>query len=721
MHRRIVAVCLLVAILAAWGADPVLAKKPRAVAVKISGLQPTRVTPPDAPVTFSLADTCTVNNGGPLYYYIYPWIVGDELYKAYQDPSLSCSNPYPFTVTEVNFPLYVLYSAMFQLSVDVEGVDLSNPSCPAPGDLLTMSPLYEIALEPDLYLVTVTLDTPVTVTGPYFVGAYFGSGGNPYDVAVLTDTIPVSCVGYNDWGEGYVDLNDVYNDNTGEKIFLGRLMILSTGVPGGGSGATQPAPAARLVIPASGQAIGSSMDIWADDSAGSTIIRQAAFHYKNGSNWVAIGTDIDDDAPLRNGATACTGGNGLSAAWTTTALAEGDYSVRVIITDTLNRVDTATATAHVDPTPPLPVFQQPVSAQNVCGGINALVQSTDEDISYVSFDSRKVSRPTILTIPIVSQYLGGDTDGDAADGNRVVNGEYGDYCSGPAAAAMAVKYWSSKGYTAILKEGGIALTDAELMDRLAAAMRVQESAGTYDAKFVTGLRDYVAAHGGVFTVHVDRAPSAQTLLSWAFDFEYAVMAGIGGNPCLWMTVAGLNGPRDDSGRYTIRFLDPTTATATECYIKDDGGQLKIWRNSQWADIDIIVGLVPTGWIVSRSPVGFDASGIDGWGVYWNTTALPDDTLYFLTATVNDNAGHVGIASVLVLNDCTPDFIAGDVNNNGVVNVADLVYLASFLFSKGPQPPLGLLPADINCDQNINSADVIYLYRYLYQAGPAPCR
>lgn len=720
MHRRIVTVCLLAAFLAVGATGPVMAKKPHAVAVKISGLQPTRVTPPDAPVNFSLADTCTVNNGGPICYYIYPWIVGDELYKAYQDPSQGCTNPYPFTVTEVNFPVYVLYSATFQISVDVEGLDLSTPSCPAPGDLLAISPLYEVTLDPDLYLLTVTLDTPVTVTGPYFVGVYFGSGGNPSDVAVVTDSIPVSCVGYNDWGEGYVDVNDMYNDDN-EKVFLGRLVILSTGVPGGGSGATQPAPAARLIIPAAGQAFGPAMDVWADDSAGSTIIRQAAFHYKNNQSWMPIGTDTDDDAALRNGVATCTGGNGLSVAWTPTALTEGDYPVRVIITDTLGRADTATVTAYIDPTPPTPVFQQPVSAQNVCGGVNVAVQTTDEDISYVSFDSRKVSRPTVLPIPIVSQYLGGDTDDDDADGNRVLNGEYGDYCSGPAAAAMAVKYWSNKGYTAILKEGGIALTDAEAMNRLATAMLVQENGGTYDAKFIGGLRNYVTAHGNNFTVYADRTPSAQTLLSWAFDFDYTVMVGIGGNPCLWMTVAGLTGPRDDSGRYVIRFLDPTTATAIEGYIKDEAGQLKVWRNSQWADIDIIVGLIPSGWTVSRTPVGFDAYGGDGWGVSWNTTALPDDSLYFLTATVNDNAGHVGIASVLVLNDCTPDFIAGDVNNNGAVNVADLVYLATYLFANGPQPPLGLLPADINCDHNVDLADVVYLYRFLYQSGPAPCR
>ncbi|MDD4051439.1 MAG: hypothetical protein PHR28_06030, partial [candidate division Zixibacteria bacterium] len=344
MHRRILIVCILTTLLAALCVGPVLAKKPPAVAVRISNLEPTRVTPPGAPINLSLADTCIVNNGGPICYYIYPWIVGDELYKSYQDPSLSCTNPYPFTITEVLFPLYVpYYDATFQLSVDVEGVDLTTPSCPAPGDMLTISSLYEITLEPNLYMVYIPLDTPVTVTGPYFVGAYFSSSGNPYDVAVLSDSIPVSCVGYNDWGEGYVDLNDVYNDSTGEKIFPGRLMLYSSGTTGG-TGTTEPAPAARLIVPSSGQLLGATVDLWADDAAGSKIIKQTQFHYQSGQSWISIDTDTDDDAPLRNGVAACNAGNGLSATWNTTSLSEADYAIRAIITDTLGRADTASVT-----------------------------------------------------------------------------------------------------------------------------------------------------------------------------------------------------------------------------------------------------------------------------------------------------------------------------------------------------------------------------------------
>ncbi|MDD4052782.1 MAG: dockerin type I repeat-containing protein, partial [candidate division Zixibacteria bacterium] len=327
----------------------------------------------------------------------------------------------------------------------------------------------------------------------------------------------------------------------------------------------------------------------------------------------------------------------------------------------------------------------------------------------------------ILPVPIVSQFTGGDTDGNSTDGNRVADGEYGDYCSGPASAAMAVKYWYNKGYGAIQKESNVALTDAQLMDRLAAAMKVQDNGGTYDAKFVGGLRDYITAHGGAFTVYAEQTPTAQLLLSWAFDNDYLVMAGLSGNSCLWMTVAGLAGPRDDSGRYTVRFIDPTTAAAVECLVKDDAEQLKIWYGSQWAEIDILVGMIPTAWTVARSPVGFDVTGGDGWGVYWNTASLPDDSLYFLTATVNDAGGRNGLGSVLVLNDCTPDYTAGDVNDDGMVNVADLVYLAAFLFTNGPQPPLGLAPADINCDQAVDLADVVYLYRYIFLAGSAPCR
>jgi hypothetical protein len=62
---------------------------------------------------------------------------------------------------------------------------------------------------------------------------------------------------------------------------------------------------------------------------------------------------------------------------------------------------------------------------------------------------------------------------------------------------------------------------------------------------------------------------------------------------------------------------------------------------------------------------------------------------------------------------------GDANDDGITNVADIVFLINYLFKAGPEPD-PLENADINCDGEINSEDVVYLVNYLFRNGPSPC-
>ena len=56
---------------------------------------------------------------------------------------------------------------------------------------------------------------------------------------------------------------------------------------------------------------------------------------------------------------------------------------------------------------------------------------------------------------------------------------------------------------------------------------------------------------------------------------------------------------------------------------------------------------------------------------------------------------------------------GDVNGDGVMNGADMVYLLRYLFKGGPPPP-NPEDADLNQDGNIDGADQIMLYKWLWQ-------
>jgi hypothetical protein len=63
-------------------------------------------------------------------------------------------------------------------------------------------------------------------------------------------------------------------------------------------------------------------------------------------------------------------------------------------------------------------------------------------------------------------------------------------------------------------------------------------------------------------------------------------------------------------------------------------------------------------------------------------------------------------------------IRGDVNNNGIIDLRDFVFLVDYLWKQGDPPPCDE-EADINGDGVIGSSDLIYLVNYLWKNGPAP--
>ena len=700
------------------------AKKLTATAIPVPASVARSLVPPGAVQSLRLApgDSCTAMDGEPIYY-IYPWVYGDELYKSYQDPLRDCDNPYPYTVEAIGIYLIFLDVGSIYLSADVENVDLTTPSCPKPGSVKTISSLYEVPLDTAqgyLWKITIPLDSPVEVTGPFFAGVYISPDGIPQAAAVITDSFPAPCRSYNDWGEGYVDLDTVKNTSN-EKIFPGKMLIYSVGTLGG-NGGTPTAPAARFIQPLPNDIVGSSADLWAGDASGSKIIKSARFDYYASGQWHLIGTDNLNDPALRNGVAASGSGRGLSYTWSTTGLTENDYQLRTIITDTLNRADTATITVHIDPTPPIPVITQPTRGQNVCGGTNVAVSCTDEDLSYVSFDIKSIAKDYQLGLPIMSQQYGGDINGHPTDNNLVSNGEFGDYCSGPAAAAMAVKYWYNQGYSDILIEGSLTvLNDYQLMDRLFAAMKVRANQGTYDPDFVSGLRDYILAHSGhPFTVRANRSPKIADLINLVGDYGNVVMLGVSGTPGFWMTTAGMSPLIDQSGQYSFTLANPMSGTAATYKLREDAGGMYVYHNSAWKKLDIIVGMVADELDAQRTAAGADFNGNDGWGFNWNTSSLSENMYHYMHVTAYDQNGHSGSAAVLVQNACTFAGQHGDLNNNGTIDLSDLVYMLSFLYQNGLMPPAGNAAGDVNCDGSVNILDVLYLCRYLYQGGPAPC-
>jgi len=68
---------------------------------------------------------------------------------------------------------------------------------------------------------------------------------------------------------------------------------------------------------------------------------------------------------------------------------------------------------------------------------------------------------------------------------------------------------------------------------------------------------------------------------------------------------------------------------------------------------------------------------------------------------------------------TIPYICGDVNRDGGVDIADVVYLINYLFVEGPAP-IPQAAGDANHDFLIDIADVVYIINYLFLEGDPPC-
>jgi PKD repeat protein len=65
------------------------------------------------------------------------------------------------------------------------------------------------------------------------------------------------------------------------------------------------------------------------------------------------------------------------------------------------------------------------------------------------------------------------------------------------------------------------------------------------------------------------------------------------------------------------------------------------------------------------------------------------------------------------------YLCGDANDDGMVDISDVVYLIAYIFSGGA-PPSPLLAGDANCDHAVDISDVVYLIAYIFSGGAKPC-
>jgi len=110
------------------------------------------------------------------------------------------------------------------------------------------------------------------------------------------------------------------------------------------------------------------------------------------------------------------------------------------------------------------------------------------------------------------------------------------------------------------------------------------------------------------------------------------------------------------------------------------------------------------------------SNIDDWSFSIHGESAGATEL-FLSIFHIDHLDYISPAMPVVVTDCCVG-VRGDVNYDQALNIVDLTYLASYLFSDGSEP-LCMRESDVNGNGATNIVDLTYLTAYLFSGGPAP--
>jgi hypothetical protein len=129
---------------------------------------------------------------------------------------------------------------------------------------------------------------------------------------------------------------------------------------------------------------------------------------------------------------------------------------------------------------------------------------------------------------------------------------------------------------------------------------------------------------------------------------------------------------------------------------------------------------PDGPSISLSAVGsppnsdFVDSGNGGGAFVFVPDSTQGDSIYQVTFIASD--GSLADSQLMILHVIS--YIPGDINDDGIVDLGDVLYLIGYLYKGGPAPQ-PLASGDFNCDEIVDLGDVLYLVGYLYRGGHPP--
>lgn len=244
------------------------------------------------------------NDTGNIQGHYTGWVTGQESYATFVNPAdYACACNPGFNVRSIHMLLYVPVGATIQAQVSLAA---AGAACDGPGAILeTSAPVSFTGFATAGYY---DLEVPCNFTCQDMDGSYFlvfEILNAVTGVGIPIDTTPVSCVNFNEWGEGWQDVVDGYGF-LGDFLLWGDVDCCGT-----------PQPSSSVLSPNGGEvfAVGSSLQVdWtaqvltevkvelSRDGGGSWEVL-AASTPNDGTETFALTGPASDDCVVRVGST----------------------------------------------------------------------------------------------------------------------------------------------------------------------------------------------------------------------------------------------------------------------------------------------------------------------------------------------------------------------------------------------------------------------------------
>lgn len=138
----------------------------------------------------------------------------------------------------------------------------------------------------------------------------------------------------------------------------------------------------------------------------------------------------------------------------------------------------------------------------------------------------------------------------------------------------------------------------------------------------------------------------------------------------------------------------------------------------WYQFSAIGGSEPYTWEKGVGQLPYGLSLDSETGVLSGVPGYPA-TSYF-EIIVTDQNEQTDVAGITMTVETSPfEWVCGDADGSGGVDIDDVVYLINYIFAGGPAPA-PVESGDVDCSGGVDIDDVVYLISFIFSGGPEPC-